>query len=186
MNTAAIKLQKSINVPFVNTGSCFASYHYYYSPLKRYSMKKIFTLLFAVGMFTLAQAQPGSRDNRQTDQRDNQSISQRNQNNGFGDNKDVIDINFSFDNDSRFGNSRFSNERKRDMQIARINREYDYRIQSVRNNFFMSRWEKQRQISFLQEQRQREIKMVYAKFSNRNRYDDRYGRNDRRDQPYGH
>ena len=193
MNTAAIKLQKSINVPFVNTGSCFASYHYYYSPLKRYSMKKIFTLLFAVGMFTLAQAQPGSRDNRQTDRRDNQptdqrnqNYDQRNQNNGYDDNRGFVDFNFSFDNDSRFGNSRFSNERKRDMQIARINREYDYRIQSVRNNFFMSRWEKQRQISFLQEQRQREIRMLYAKFSNRNRYDDRYGRNDRNDQPYGH
>ena len=33
-------------------------------------MKKIFTLLFAVGMFTLAQAQPGTRDNRQNDQRE--------------------------------------------------------------------------------------------------------------------
>ncbi|MBL0131384.1 MAG: hypothetical protein IPP43_09905 [Chitinophagaceae bacterium] len=156
-------------------------------------MKKIFTLLFAVGMFTLAQAQPGSRDNRQTDRRDNQptdqrnqNYDQRNQNNGYDDSRGFVDFNFSFDNDSRFGNSRFSNERKRDMQIARINREYDYRIQSVRNNFFMSRWEKQRQISFLQEQRQREIRMLYAKFSNRNRYDDRYGRNDRRDQPYGH
>ncbi|MBK9570607.1 MAG: hypothetical protein IPO53_12310 [Chitinophagaceae bacterium] len=118
-------------------------------------MKKIFTLLFAVGMFTLAQAQPGSRDNRQTDRRDNQptdqrnqNYDQRNQNNGYDDNRGFVDFNFSFDNDSRFGNSRFSNERKRDMQIARINREYDYRIQSVRNNFFMSRWGKQRQISF--------------------------------------
>ena len=182
-------------------------------------MKKIFTLLFAVGMFTLAQAQPGSRDNRQTDRRDNpptdqrnqnydqrnqttdqrnqnydqrnqtydqrdqsidqrnQPYDQRNQNNSYDDNRGFVDFNFSFDNDSRYGNSRFSNERKRDMQIARINREYDYQIQSVRNNFFMWGYEKERQIRFLQEQRQREIRMVYAKFSYRNRYDDRYGRN---------
>ena len=182
-------------------------------------MKKIFTLLFAVGMFTLAQAQPGSRDNRQTDRRDNpptdqrnqnydqrnqttdqrnqnydqrnqtydqrdqsidqrnQPYDQRNQNYSYDDNRGFVDFNFSFDNDSRYGNSRFSNERKRDMQIARINREYDYQIQSVRNNFFMWGYEKERQIRFLQEQRQREIRMVYAKFSYRNRYDDRYGRN---------
>lgn len=163
-------------------------------------MKKIFTLLFAVGMFTLAQAQPGSRDNRLNDRRENpptdqrnqnydqrnQNIDQRDQNNRYDDNRGFVDFNFSFDNDSRFGNNRFSNERKRDMQIARINREYDYRIQSVRNNFFMWRFEKERQIRFLMEQRQREIRMVYAKFSNRNQYDDRYGRHDRHDQPYGH
>ncbi|MBK7561368.1 MAG: hypothetical protein IPI68_07545 [Chitinophagaceae bacterium] len=82
-------------------------------------MKKIFTLLFAVGMFTLAQAQPGSRDNRQTDRRDNQptdqrnqNYDQRNQNNGYDDNRGFVDFNFSFDNDSRFGNSRFPMKEK--------------------------------------------------------------------------
>ena len=146
-------------------------------------MKKIFTLLFAVGLFTLAQAQPGTRDNRQTDRRDNQPTDQRDDNR-YDNDKGFVDINISFDRDDRFGNSRFSNERKRDMQIARINREYDYRIQRVRNSFFMSRWEKQRQVRFLQDQRQQEIRMVYAKFSKRNHRDDRYDRNDRSDRRY--
>lgn len=148
-------------------------------------MKKIFTLLFAAGMFTLAQAQPGSRDNR-NGQRDNMPPV-RQDDGRFDNDKSFISIDFSFGRDDHYGNSRFSNERKRDMQIARINREYDQRIQRVRNSYFMSRWEKQRQIRFLQEQRQQEIRMVYAKFSKRNQHngwDDRnggYDRNDRND-----
>jgi hypothetical protein len=167
-----------INVLLVNNGFPFASY-VYYSLLKFSIMKKIFTLLFAVGLFTLAQAQPGARDNRQTDRRDNQPINQRDDNR-YDNDKGFVDINISFDRDDRFGNSRFSSERKRDMQIARINREYDYRIQRVRNSFFMSRWEKQREIRFLQDQRQQEIRMVYAKFSKRNHRGDRDDRSNRR------
>src|SRR5476651_1295339 len=106
-------------------------------------MKKIFTLLFAVGMFTLAQAQPGSRDNRQTGQRDNSGYD------------NVAVNNQPFDRgDNRYDNDRFSFERKRDMEIARINRDYDYKIMRVRSNFFMGRFEKERQIRFLQDQRQ--------------------------------
>ncbi len=133
-------------------------------------MKKIFTLLFAVGMIAVAQAQPGNRDNRQIDRRDD---------NKFDNDESFVAINVSFDRDDHFGNNRFSNERKRNMEIAKINREYDYRIQRVKNSYFMSRWEKQRKISFLQEQRQQEIRMVYAKFNKRNQHDNRYDRNDR-------
>lgn len=130
-------------------------------------MKKIFTLLFAVGMFTLAQAQPGSRDNRQNDQRD--------YNNGYDKQKDVVVYNNSYDKNSRY-DDRFSIERKRDMEIARINREYDYKVQRIKSNFFMGRFEKDRQIRFLLEQRQREIRMVYIKFPDKHRYDDRSNR----------
>lgn len=151
-------------------------------------MKKIFTLLFAAGMFTLAQAQPGTRDNR-PGQRDNKPPVQQDDGR-FDNDKAFISIDFSFGRDDHSGNSRFSNERKRDMQIARINREYDYRIQQVRNSYFMSRWEKQRKIRFLQEQRQQEIRMVYMKFSKRNNHDGRdnrnggYDRNDRQGRDY--
>lgn len=131
-------------------------------------MKKIFTLLFAVGMVAAAQAQPGNRDTRQADQR-----------NWNNDDESFISINVSFDNDNRFGNGRYSNERKRNMEIAKINREYDRRIQKVKNSYFMSRFEKQRKINFLQQQRQQEIRMVYAKFNKRNQHDNRYDRNDR-------
>jgi hypothetical protein len=145
------------------------------SLLKRYIMKKIFTLLFAVGMFTLSQAQPGTRDGRQNDDR---QFDQRDENR-YGDEKDIA-IDFSFGRDDNFGHGRFSNERKRDQMIARINREYDYKIQTVRNSRFTGRMEKQRHIRLLQEQRQREIRMVYAKFNDRNRFDNRNDRPNRR------
>ncbi len=155
-------------------------------------MKKIFTLLFTVGMFAAAMAQPGTsegvprdRDNRPGDRRDNPPIDRRDNpstdqrdDNRYDNDRDFVSIDFNFDRDNHFGNSRFSNERKMDMQIARINRAYDYRIQQVRNGYFMSRWEKQRKIRFLQEQRQHEIWMVYMRFSKRNHHDGRDNRND--------
>jgi len=139
-------------------------------------MKKIFTLLFVVGMFTMAQAQPGSRDNRQTDQRNIGQNDQRDFNGGFENGKVFIEANISFGKDDRY-NDRVSMERKRDKEIARINQEYDYRIQRVKRNFFMNWNEKQRQVRFLEQQRQQEIKMVYLKFNSMKRPD--YGHSNR-------
>jgi len=144
-------------------------------------MKKIFTLLFTVGMFAVVQAQPGNRDNRQTDRRDLPPTDQRNDktfdqkdhdswdnDHRYGKNDDRFDY-----NDNHYGNSRFANERRMKMQIAQINREFDYKTDRVRNSFYLSRWEKQRQIRFLEEQRQREIRKVYLKFKYSRGYPDR-------------
>lgn len=125
-------------------------------------MKKIFTLLVAVAVFAAVNAQNG--DNRQQGQwNNNQQNDQWNNrnNNGYG-------------RDDHYNNGRKGMERRRDMEIARINRDYEFRIERVRNNFFMNRFEKRRQISYLQEMRDREIRKVYYQYSNR-------GRNDRRD-----
>jgi hypothetical protein len=133
-------------------------------------MKKIFTLLFALGMFAAAHAQPGNRDNRQTDHR----TDQRDDDDRFDNERNVVvNHNPYNNNDDRFGNSHFSNERRMRTQIARINREFDYKKERVRNNFYMSRWEKQRQIRFLEEQRQREIRKVYLRFKYNRGYHDR-------------
>jgi hypothetical protein len=132
-------------------------------------MKKIFTLVFAVGMFTLAQAQPGTRDNRQNDQRDVVKVIVTDNDRYDNDRYD----NDRYDKDDRYGNSSFGNERRMRMQLAEINREFDYKIQRVRNSFFLNRWEKQKQIRFLEDQRQREIRIVYAKFKNKGRNNDR-------------
>ena len=139
-------------------------------------MKKIFTFLFILGLFAAAQGQPGTRDNRQQpDQRNTQPAVERNFDNG----RDVV-VNHNpyrnnddrYRHDDRFGNNSFSNERKMKMEITRINREFDYKTERVRNSFFMSRWEKQRQIRFLENQRDQKIRFVYMKFKNKNRYDD--------------
>lgn len=125
-------------------------------------MKKFFTLVFAATLFTAVNAQNGNRDNRQNDQRDNQ--------NGYG--KPVVTNNDRYDKDDRRDYGKFSMERKRDMQIAQINREYDYKIQKVKSSFFMNRFEKQREIRFIEDKRRMEIKRVYMQFS-KGRYDDR-------------
>jgi hypothetical protein len=142
-------------------------------------MKKMFTLLFAVGLFTMAQAQPGTRDNRQNDRRDDGSAGQWDKDKGYDNDRNVVISHNPYDKDDLF-DKRISPERRRDMEIAKINREFDLKIQRVKNSFFMSRFEKQRQIRFLQDQRQREIRMVYAKFNKKNRFDDRYDGTGRR------
>ena len=153
-------------------------------------MKKIFTLLFAVGMVAVVQAQPGSRDDRQFDRRNDQKIDQQtdlqldlqfNQmdfEKGYDRGRVVVETNDYFERGGRY-NDRFFMERKRDMMIARINQEYDFQIQKVRRSFFLTWFEKQREIRFLENERHWEISMVYAKF-NRYRFyghDNRYGHN---------
>lgn len=122
-------------------------------------MKKLFTLLFAVGFLTAINAQTGSRDNR--DNRDYRNPQQNGQwgndnQNDVGTNNGRYDNNYHYDNnfDSYNGNIR--------MQIAQVNRKYDFKIDRVRNNYFMRRYEKMRMIRSLEEQRQQEIRMLYA------------------------
>jgi hypothetical protein len=74
-------------------------------------------------------------------------------------------------NDSRFGTDDHFNSygRGMEMQVAKINRKYDFQIQRVKNDFFMGRFEKMRRIRSLDEQRQQEISMLYHGYnSNRN------------------
>jgi len=146
-------------------------------------MKKIFTLLFAVGFLMAANAQPGTRDNRidqQNGQRDNQQYGQRddqqngdwNDNSGYSNGRDIGN-NGRYDNDDRYHNSNGSYGRGMEMRMAWISRKYDYQIQQVRNDFFMRRYEKMRAIRSLEEQRQREIRMLYKTSGNRGRQHDR-------------
>ena len=165
-----------INVLFVNQASYLPIY-LYYSLLKNTIMKKIFTLLFAVGFLAAAHAQSGSRDNRdnkQYDQRVDQQNGQWDNNNGYSNGKDIAR------NDGRFDNNNSSFGRGIEMQIAQINRKYDFQVQRVQHDFFMRRYEKIRMINSLEAKRQWEIRMLYAKSGNRNgQYDHGYNSNHR-------
>ena len=143
-------------------------------------MKKIFTLLVAVVIFTAANAQYGQGDNRQQGQWNNQQNDQWNN----GNNRDVARNDNGYGRDDRYNNGRFGMERRRDMEIARINRDYEFKMDRVRNSFFMGRFEKQRELRFLQEQREREIRRVYYQYGNNSRFDDRHDRDDHDD--HGH
>lgn len=134
---------------------------------KRTIMKRIFTLLFALGLFSFVQAQPGNKDFRQTDHRNDQQRDIRMNDRGFDDDYDNVynDNRNPYNNGFKNGN-KFAAERRLRIEIASINQEYDHRIQHVRNNFYLFRNEKQRQIHQLDHQRQFEINRAYAQFNN--------------------
>jgi len=141
--------------------------------LKNTIMKKIFTLLVAVGFITAINAQTGSRTRDNRDTRDQQT-DQRVYNN-----KDV-DINDGrYDNDDRYDNNFGSYNGNIRMQMAQVNRKYDFKIQKVRNDHFMRRNEKMRVIRSLEAQRQQEIRMLYARNTKKGQHDRGYDSNHR-------
>ena len=134
-------------------------------------MKKIFTLLVAVGFITAINAQTGSRDRDNRDTRDQQT-DQR------GNNRDVVVNDGRYDNDDRYNNTGSYNGNIK-MQIAQVNRKYDFKIQKVKNDYFMRRNEKTRVIRSLEAQRQQEIRMLYARNNKKGQRDRGYDSNHR-------
>ena len=132
-------------------------------------MKRILTLLIALGAIASVQAQ--SRDGRY----ENRDVILGDQNNRTYDN------NRSYENNSRYGGYNFS-ARERDQQIDRINRGYDQRIRQVQRDRWMRTYEKRNQVQRLEDQRRNEIRQVWERFRNsRNQYrDNDYRRNDGR------
>ena len=130
-------------------------------------MKKLFTLLLAVGFLTAINAQTGSRDN--PDNRDTRNKQQNDQ----WDNKGRTD------NDDRFENNFGSYNGNIKMQIAQVNRKYDFKIQQVKNDRFIRRSEKMRVLRSLEAQRQQEIRMAYARSNKRGHHDRGYNSNNR-------
>ena len=119
-------------------------------------MKTIFTFFLAVGLISMAQAQSGYDKKSRNDRRNNPSSVEKG--------RDVYADRSIHDNDRRY-NGIMSPTRQRDLAIARVNREYDWKIQKVRNNHYKSRSKKKRQIRSLNDQRQREISRIYYEFS---------------------
>ena len=132
-------------------------------------MKKIFTLLVAVGFITAINAQTGSRTRDNRDTRDQQT-DQR------GNNRDVVVNDGRYDNDDRYNNTGSYNGNIK-MQIAQVNRRYDFKIQKVKNDYFMRRNEKMRVIRSLEAQRQQEIRMLYARNNKKGQHDRGYDSN---------
>ena len=135
-------------------------------------MKKIFTLLVAVGFITAINAQTGSRTRDNRDTRDQQT-DQR------GNNRDVVVNDGRYDNDDRYDNNFGSYNGNIKMQIAQINRKYDFKIDRLRDNRFMKRNEKMRMIRSLEAQRQQEIRMAYARSNKKGQHDRGYDPNHR-------
>lgn len=120
-------------------------------------MKKIFTLLFAVGSITIASAQSTARHESKTDSKPGVTVSD------YGKEKD----NFS--------------AREKDAMIRKINAEYDRKVAEVKSNRRLKSREKSRQIQMLNKQRAEEIRQVQLRFEKSNHgrdnrpYDDHKG-----------
>ena len=136
-------------------------------------MKRILTLLFAVGVITTVQAQTS-----------------RSYPNDRSAGRDVIlgDRNDGIGRDDRYegryeNNNRYSfSARERDKQIDRINRNYDKRIRQVERDRRLRSSERSYQIRRLEDQRRQEIREVWDRFQSRSHVhgDSRYNTNNRR------
>ena len=131
-------------------------------------MKKAFTLLAMAALFTAA------------------SFAQYNDNNyGKSRDRDAAVNN----NRDRKGNGiergkYYFSAREKNGQISIINRDYYWKIESVKNKFFMGRSKKERLVHSLKMQRNAEIHSVIARFNDRrnrfNQRDNNYNERDRR------
>jgi hypothetical protein len=112
-------------------------------------MKKMFTLLLLAGIVSVAQAQ-------QTEERSNVYDSD--------DNGATYDRRGNGNSTNRNNNPFVWLERERDRDMARINREYDRKIQRVYNSYFSNRFQKQRMIRQLEDERRMELRQVQMEY----------------------
>ena len=125
-------------------------------------MKKIFTVLLAAGTFAVSSAQPGQKNGSYNDSKNakqSTGVDYAYQSPGNNNNKSVA-----------YENSSFS-FREKEMQLQRINREYDQKIAYVKKNRRMNSWEKSKQIKTLENQRRHEISQVQYRYKKNNRKD---------------
>lgn len=123
-------------------------------------MKKFITLLIAVAAFAGAEAQSNKIEE-----------AKRVVLGGGGNNNNDRDIY----EDRRVGSRDYPYGTSREAEIDRINRDYDQKIQSIRNNPYLSSAEKERTIRQLNNERERRIREINNSYEDRNRdrrYDD--------------
>ncbi|RYZ60516.1 MAG: hypothetical protein EOO14_07245 [Chitinophagaceae bacterium] len=144
-------------------------------------MKKILTLLFAVGAITLTQAQSSrSYPNDRNTTRD-VILGDRNEGNKGNDRNNRNDrYDNRYENNNRYAYS-FS-ARERDKQVDRINKEYDKKIRQVERDRRLRSSEKSYKLRQLEGERREEIRQVWDRFQSRNNAhnDNRYATNNRR------
>jgi hypothetical protein len=126
-------------------------------------MKKIITLLIAVAAFAGAEAQSNKIEE-----------AKRVVLGGGGNNNDR-----DIYEDRRVGSRDYPSGTSREAEIDRINRDYDLKIQSIRNNPYLSSAEKERTIRQLNNERERRIRELNNSYEGRDR-DRRYDNDDNR------
>jgi hypothetical protein len=132
-------------------------------------MKKIITLLIAFGAFAVAQAQTSRDEARRVilgQPKDNGQTSRRS--------GDVV-----YD---RNGNPTYPNtSSSQQAEIDQVNRDYDAKIYSIRNNPNLTQAEKDRMISQLERDRRNRIREINDRYNGNNDRNDKRRKDDRRD-----
>jgi hypothetical protein len=129
-------------------------------------MKKIFTLLFSMAMLSTAFAQYGQNGQQQRGN-DVYASNANRDNERHDDNYSCDDKNYGRDNRGSDRGSYMFTLREKDMQVAQIYREYDYKIQSVKARNFLSWYQKKRLINDLQNQRDNAIADINYRFNSK-------------------
>jgi hypothetical protein len=138
-------------------------------------MKRILTLLFAVGAITVAQAQSSRSYPNDRDTNRDLILGDRNDKSSRNDRYDG-----RYENNTRYTYS-FS-ARERDKQVDRINRDYDKKTRQVERERRMRSSEKSYKLRQLESQRREEIRQVWDRFQSRNNVhsESRYNTENRR------
>jgi len=120
-------------------------------------MKKLFILLFSLGMLNTVFAQQSRVES-------------------YGKTKNEVRQNASYSNNNSFS------AKERDAQLAKINQEFDAKIKAAKKDRHLKNSEKNRQINMFEKQRDSRIKQVNAEFAKRNNtpFDNKTARSNRR------
>lgn len=133
-------------------------------------MKKILTLSFFLGGALLASAQ----STREMEDARDIILGQRKSTSGGDTRSGDRDVILGRDNRTVYEDNRTGYPSSSSSEARSINREYDAKIQSIRNNRYLSSAEKERAIRQLEADRARRLRNLEERYSNdRKRYDDR-------------
>jgi hypothetical protein len=121
-------------------------------------MKKIITLVLAVASFAAANAQTTKEEARRVILGESKGSTKTTPTQSP---RDII---------LGGGNNGGVNSGSREAQIEQVNREYDAKIQSVRNNPYLSQAEKDRAIRQLESDRARKIREINGQYSSNKKY----------------
>jgi hypothetical protein len=137
-------------------------------------MKKIITLFLAITSVAAVHAQDAKREEARRiilGEGSKKQEQRRNENP-----RDVINGGNNGGDEGTYPNGG-----SREARIDAINRDYDAKIYSVRNNPSLSAEEKEKAIRFLEKDRARKIKQVNKNNRDRNDDDDRYDKKDKKE-----
>jgi hypothetical protein len=122
-------------------------------------MKKAFALLFALGAMTAVFAQNGRSRNESRDVILGSENNRPVYNDRRGDDR----------RDDRYDNNRYFSKKELDDRIERINRDYAWKIESVKRDRYLRNAEKKRQVRALENERKERIREIRERFRDQNK-----------------